>query len=42
MPATIANITPDDITDWVRAEEDGKRNPEEPKKWLRRPAAPRP
>ncbi|MDK1473693.1 site-specific integrase [Streptomyces sp. 549] len=38
---TIGNITADDITDWVRAEEDGERDPEDPKAWLRRPASPK-
>lgn len=40
-PATVANVTTDDIADWVRAQEDGQKNPEAPEKWLRRPAAPK-
>ena len=40
-PATVANITEDDLADWVRAEEEGLPNPDKPEKWLRRPAAPK-
>lgn len=39
--ATIGNLTTDDVQDWVRAEEAGERNPENPKKWRRRPAGPK-
>ncbi|MGS2588037.1 tyrosine-type recombinase/integrase [Streptomyces hebeiensis] len=41
VPATIGNLTQDDITDWVRAEEKGERDPDAPTKWLRRPADPK-
>ncbi|MFB7672884.1 tyrosine-type recombinase/integrase [Kitasatospora purpeofusca] len=38
---TVANVTSDDIKDWVRAEERGEPNPQKPDSWLRRPAAPK-
>ncbi|GGY00074.1 tyrosine-type recombinase/integrase [Streptomyces fructofermentans] len=41
VPATICNLTQDDITDWVRREQDGDPNPDEKGKWLRRPADPK-
>jgi integrase len=41
VPATIANLTQDDVTDWVRAEEQGEPDPEDPEKWLRRKADPK-
>lgn len=40
-PATIGNLTQDDVTDWVRAEEKGEPDPEAEGKWLRRPADPK-
>lgn len=40
-PATIGNLTQDDITDWVRAEEAGEPDPATEGKWLRRPADPK-
>ncbi|MFE2936699.1 tyrosine-type recombinase/integrase [Streptomyces sp. NPDC059278] len=40
-PATIGNLTQDDISDWVRAEEKGEPDPEKPDAWLRRPADPK-
>ncbi|MER7815576.1 site-specific integrase [Streptomyces sp. NPDC096153] len=45
-PATVCNVTQDDVTDWVRVEEKGEPdpadpNPEKPKKWARRPADPK-
>ncbi|MFD6415943.1 tyrosine-type recombinase/integrase [Streptomyces sp. NPDC060194] len=40
-PATIGNLTQDDVTDWVRIEEAGERNPDDPEGWLRRPADPK-
>ncbi|NWF28479.1 hypothetical protein HW130_19780 [Streptomyces sp. PKU-EA00015] len=40
VPATICNLTQDDVTDWVRREEDGERDPADPEKWLRRQADP--
>src|SRR5690606_3737443 len=39
--ATIANLTADDIQDWVRAQETGEQNPAEPGTWLRKPAGPK-
>ncbi|GAA4702299.1 tyrosine-type recombinase/integrase [Streptomyces youssoufiensis] len=41
VPATICNTSPDDITDWVRIEEDGERDPDDPTQWARRPADPK-
>ncbi|MGW0787500.1 hypothetical protein ACWD04_04425 [Streptomyces sp. NPDC002911] len=41
VPATIGNLTEDDITDWVRAEEAGEPDPTVESKWLRRPADPK-
>ncbi|MFF7259528.1 tyrosine-type recombinase/integrase [Streptomyces sp. NPDC008159] len=41
VPATICNVTQDDVTDWVRREEEGAQDPKDPKKWLRRPADPK-
>ncbi|RYJ29403.1 integrase [Streptomyces sp. L-9-10] len=40
-PATIGNLVDDDISDWVRAEKKGERHPDDPEKWLRRPADPK-
>ncbi|MEU6015992.1 site-specific integrase [Streptomyces sp. NPDC047515] len=40
-PATIGNLTQDDISDWVRAEEKGDPDPAAKGKWLRRPADPK-
>lgn len=40
-PATIGNLTQDDITDWVRVEEAGEPDPAAEGKWLRRPADPK-
>ncbi|WP_031514757.1 tyrosine-type recombinase/integrase [Streptomyces sp. NRRL F-5123] len=42
VPASIANITSDDVADWVRAEETGEPAPDGAKgKWLRPPADPK-
>lgn len=41
IPATVCNITQDDITDWVRTQEDGLEDPERPGAWLRRKASPK-
>ncbi|NUK22021.1 tyrosine-type recombinase/integrase [Streptomyces lunaelactis] len=41
QPATICNLTQDDVTDWVRAEEAGERDPDDAEKWKRRPADPK-
>ncbi|MEU6423775.1 tyrosine-type recombinase/integrase [Streptomyces spiralis] len=41
VDATIANITANDIQDWVRVEEAGERDPENPEEWLRRPSSPK-
>lgn len=40
-PATICNLTQDDVTDWVRTEEKGEPHPEDSAKWSRRPADPK-
>lgn len=39
--ATVSNVTADDLTDWVRAQETGLKDPVDAEKWLRRPAAPK-
>lgn len=39
--ATICNLTQDDVSAWVRTEEGGERDPEDPEKWLRRQADPK-
>ncbi|WP_338932894.1 hypothetical protein WEB32_31630 [Streptomyces netropsis] len=41
VPPTVCNVTPDDVTDWVRAEENGLPDPDDPSKWLRRKADPK-
>ncbi|MFJ6440218.1 tyrosine-type recombinase/integrase [Streptomyces sp. NPDC091649] len=41
VPATIGNLSQDDVTDWVRAEEKGEPDPAAEGKWLRRPADPK-
>jgi integrase len=41
VPATICNLTQDDVTDWVRIEQEGEQDPKDRKKWLRRPADPK-
>ncbi|MEU9155516.1 hypothetical protein AB0D59_34420 [Streptomyces sp. NPDC048417] len=38
-PATIGNITADDVQDWIRLQEAGQQDPETGR-WIRRPAAP--
>lgn len=40
-PATICNLTQDDVTDWVRAEEAGERDRDDADGWARRPADPK-
>ncbi|MCW7946962.1 integrase [Streptomyces hygroscopicus] len=40
MPATIGNITADDVQDWIRLQEAGQQDPETGR-WIRRPAAPK-
>lgn len=39
--ATVSSVTADHIADWVRAQERGLRDPNDPEKWLRRPAGPK-
>lgn len=39
--ATVGNVTQDDITDWVRAQEDGLVRVDDPEQWARQPAAPK-
>ncbi|MFJ2675066.1 tyrosine-type recombinase/integrase [Streptomyces sp. NPDC087525] len=41
LPATICNLTQDDVTDWVRREQEGEQDPTDHKKWRRRPADPK-
>ncbi|MEU7044989.1 site-specific integrase [Streptomyces varsoviensis] len=41
VPATVCNVTKDDITDWIHAEKSGQPDPSDPKKWLRKPADPK-
>lgn len=42
VPATVANLTSDDVADWVRAEETGEPAPDSStRKWLRAPADPK-
>lgn len=42
VPATIANLTQDDVSDWVRIEEEGEPAPKgSKKKWARMPADPK-
>lgn len=38
---TIRTVKADDIEDWVRAEERGQRNPDDPEKWSRPPIGPK-
>ncbi|MFH8619202.1 tyrosine-type recombinase/integrase [Streptomyces sp. NPDC017979] len=40
-PATVCNVTQDDVTDWVRVEEKGEPDPDGLEKWARRPADPK-
>ncbi|MEV5368942.1 site-specific integrase [Streptomyces albogriseolus] len=41
VPATVCNVTEDDIKAWVRSQEQGVPHPEEEGQWLRRPARPK-
>ncbi len=41
IPATVCNVTADDVADWVRAEEQGLKDPDNPTKWIRRKADPK-
>ncbi|GGW29345.1 tyrosine-type recombinase/integrase [Streptomyces xantholiticus] len=41
VPATVCNLTQDDVTDWVRREEEGQPADDDPEKWARRPADPK-
>lgn len=40
-PATICNITADDVRDWIRAEETGLPHETQVGKWIRKPASPK-
>ncbi|WP_181789922.1 tyrosine-type recombinase/integrase [Streptomyces phytophilus] len=40
-PATVCNLTADDVQDWVRLQENGVRDPDEPEEWVTRPASPK-
>ncbi|MFI0768562.1 tyrosine-type recombinase/integrase [Streptomyces sp. NPDC021218] len=41
IPATICNVESDDITDWVRLEEQGQPDPDTEGRWIRRKADPK-
>ncbi|WP_328404062.1 site-specific integrase [Streptomyces sp. NBC_00390] len=41
VPATICNLTADDVRDWIRLEESGLRDPQDPQRWVRKPAHPK-
>lgn len=41
VDATICNLIADDVQDWVRLEEAGKRDQSDPEKWVLRPASPK-
>ncbi|MEV5140308.1 tyrosine-type recombinase/integrase [Streptomyces syringium] len=41
VPPTICNVTADDVTNWVRTEEEGLPDPDDPSKWSRRKADPK-
>lgn len=40
-PATVCTITQDDVTDWVRSQEKGIPDPDNPAQWLRKKASPK-
>lgn len=40
VPATVANVTEDDVVDWVADQKAGVPDPERKGKWIHRPAAP--
>lgn len=41
VPATVCNVTQDDVADWVRREQEGEQDPKNRKEWLRRKADPK-
>jgi integrase len=41
LPATVCNVTEDDLQDWVRVKEEGIRNPDKPTQWLIPKASPK-
>ncbi|MFI7315205.1 tyrosine-type recombinase/integrase [Streptomyces hygroscopicus] len=41
VPATICNVTNEDIRDWILVEEKGEPDANDPSKWARRPAHPK-
>ncbi|MGW2379261.1 site-specific integrase [Streptomyces sp. NPDC001658] len=41
VPATVCNVTPDDFQDWVRVNEEGVRDPDQPEQWLIPKASPK-
>ncbi|MFJ3794994.1 tyrosine-type recombinase/integrase [Streptomyces sp. NPDC090088] len=41
VPATICNLVQEDVDVWVGVEKAGERDPDNPAKWLRRPADPK-
>lgn len=40
-PATVCNTTSDDVQDWIRLQEKGVRDPDDPDAWAVRPASPK-
>ncbi|MFI1723871.1 tyrosine-type recombinase/integrase [Streptomyces sp. NPDC020489] len=41
VPATICNVTQDDVTDWVRREQEGQQDPADSTLWVRKKADPK-
>ncbi|MEV0441870.1 site-specific integrase [Streptomyces spectabilis] len=41
VPATVCNVTQEDINAWVGLERQGEKSPEDPEQWKRRPADPK-
>ncbi|MFI2078281.1 tyrosine-type recombinase/integrase [Streptomyces triculaminicus] len=40
-PATVGNVTAEDVVDWVRLQERGEQDPADPEKWIRKKAHPK-
>ncbi len=41
VPATVGNVTAEDVADWVRLQEKGVPDPDDPEKWIRKKAHPK-
>ncbi|MGK5529324.1 tyrosine-type recombinase/integrase [Streptomyces sp. URMC 129] len=41
LPATIGNLSKGDVQRWVRAEQLGEKDPDDPERWVRRKARPK-